>query len=176
MRYSSTEYMLKGLDAYLAGPSEWMKIDHAALHDELRKCAEEKPAPLTPELAAIEPRKRRHKALRAIGFLFAIVSVGGYIIPRPLRLRGYGVGPIDARAVGVATLRNRILYRHDRIADGYVVERDTKRFFSLLGQVAKSIVAIAFSYRRLKREYRAMYPEMVSTAAWEARFTAGMKR
>jgi hypothetical protein len=43
-----------------------MKIDHAALHDELRKCAEEKPAPLTPELAAIEPRKRRHKALRAI--------------------------------------------------------------------------------------------------------------
>ena len=176
MRYSSTEYMLKGLDAYLAGPSEWMKIDHAALHDELRKCAEEKPAPLTPELAAIEPRKRRHKALRAIGFLFAVVSVGGYIIPRPLRLRGYGVGPIDARAVGVATLRNRMLYRHDRIADGYVVERDTKRFFSLLGQVAKSIVTIAFSYRRLKREYRAMYPEMVSTEAWEARFTAGMKR
>jgi GT2 family glycosyltransferase len=176
MRYSSTEYMLKGLDAFLAGPSEWMKIDHAALHDELRKCAEEKPAPLTAELAAIEPRKRRPKALRAFGFLFAVVSVGGYIIPRPLRLRGYGVGPIDARAVGVATLRNRILYRHDRIADGYVVERDTKRFFSLLGQVAKSITAIAFSYGRLKREYRAAYPEMVSTAAWEARFTAGMKR
>jgi galactofuranosylgalactofuranosylrhamnosyl-N-acetylglucosaminyl-diphospho-decaprenol beta-1,5/1,6-galactofuranosyltransferase len=176
MRYASTEYMLKGLKAYLAGPSEWMKIDHAALHDDLRKCAEEKPAPLSPELAAIEPRKPRHKALRAIGFLFALVLVGGYIIPRPLRLRGYGIGPIDARAVGVATLRNRILYRHDRIADGYVVERDTKRFFSLLGQVAKSIVSIAFSYGRLKREYRAAYPEMVSTQAWEARFTAGMKR
>ncbi|MEY3700699.1 MAG: hypothetical protein RIT16_1059, partial [Actinomycetota bacterium] len=176
MRYASTEYMLKGLKAYLAGPNEWMKIDHAALHDDLRKCAEEKPAPLSPELAAIEPRKPRHKALRAIGFLFALVLVGGYIIPRPLRLRGYGVGPIDARAVGVATLRNRILYRHDRIADGYVVERDTKRFFSLLGQVAKSIVSIAFSYGRLKRDYRAAYPEMVSTQAWEARFTAGMKR
>jgi hypothetical protein len=102
--------------------------------------------------------------------------VGGYIIPRPLRLRGYGVGPIDARAVGVATLRNRILYRHDRIADGYVVERDTKRFFLLLGQVTKSVVAIAFSYRRLKRQYRAAYPEMVSDAAWEARFTAGLTR
>ena len=176
MRYASTEYMLKGLKAYLAGPSEWMKIDHAALHDDLRKCAEEKPAPLSPELAAIEPRKPRRKALRAIGFLFALVLVGGYIIPRPLRLRGYGVGPIDARAVGVATLRNRILYRHDRIADGYVVERDTKRFFSLLGQVAKSIVSIALSYGRLKRQYRAAYPEMVSTQAWEARFTAGMKR
>ena len=176
MRYASTEYMLKGLKAYLAGPGEWMKVDHAALHDELRQCAEEKPAPLSPELAAIEPRQPRPKAVRAIGFVFAVLLLGGYIIPRPLRLRGYGVGPIDARAVGVATLRNRILYRHDRIADGYVVERDTKRFFSLLGQVAKSVVAIAFSYRRLKRQYRTAYPEMVSDAAWEARFIAGLTR
>jgi hypothetical protein len=176
MRYASTEYMLKGLQAYLAGPSEWMNVDHAALHDELRQCADEKPAPLSPELAAIEPRQPRHKALRAIGFLFALVLVGGYIIPRQLRLPGYGIAPIDARAVGISTLRNRILYRHDRIADGYVVERDTKRFFLLLGQVAKSVVAIAFSYRRLKRQYRAAYPEMVSNDAWEARFTAGLKR
>ena len=176
MRYASTEYMLKGLQAYLAGPGEWMKVDHAALHDELRQCAEEKPAPLSPELVSISPRKPRHKALRAIGFVFAVLLLGGYIIPRPLRLRGFGVAPIDARAVGISTLRNRILYRHDRIGDGYVVERDTKRFFSLLGQVVKSVVAIAVSYRRLKHEYRAAYPEMVSNAAWEARFTAGLTR
>lgn len=176
MRYASTEYMLKGLQAYLAGPGEWMKVDHAALHDELRQCAEEKPAPLSPELASIGPRKPRHKALRAIGFVFAVLLLGGYFIPRPLRLHGFGVAPIDARAVGISTLRNRILYRHDRIGDGYVVERDTKRFFSLLGQVVKSAVVIAFSYRRLKREYRAAYPEMVSNAAWDARFTAGLTR
>jgi GT2 family glycosyltransferase len=176
MRYASTEYMLRGLNAYLAGPAEWMKIDHAALHDELRVCAEEKPAPLSAELAAIRPRQPRHKALRAFGFLFAIVLVGGYIIPKPLRLKKYGVGPIDARAVGVATLRNRILYRHDRIADGYTVERDTKRFFKLLREVVKSIFAIATSYKRLKREYRAAYPEMVSDAAWEERFTSALKR
>jgi GT2 family glycosyltransferase len=176
MRYASTEYMLRGLNAYLAGPAEWMKINHAALHDELRVCAEEKPAPLSAELAAKTPRQPRHKALRAFGFLFAIVLVGGYIIPKPLRLKKYGVGPIDARAVGVATLRNRILYRHDRIADGYTVERDTKRFFKLLREVVKSIFAIATSYKRLKREYRAAYPAMVSDAAWEERFTSALKR
>jgi GT2 family glycosyltransferase len=175
MRYASTEYMLRGLNAYLAGPAEWMKIDHAALHDELRVCAEEKPAPLSAELAAITPRQPRHKALRAFGFLFAVVLVGGYIIPKPLRLKKYGVGPIDARAVGVATLRNRILYRHDRIADGYIVERDAKRFFKLLREVVKSIFAIATSYKRLKREYRAAYPTMVSNAAWEERFTSALK-
>jgi len=169
MRYASTEYMLRGLNAYLAGPAEWMKI-------ELRVCAEEKPAPLSAELAAIKPRQPRHKALRAFGFLFAIVLVGGYIIPKPLRLKKFGVGPIDARAVGVATLRNRILYRHDRIADGYTVERDTKRFFKLLREVVKSIFAIATSYKRLKREYRAAYPAMVSNEAWEERFTSALKR
>ena len=175
MRYASTEYMLRGLNAYLAGPAEWMKIDHAALHDELRVCAEEKPAPLSAELAAITPRQPRHKALRAFGFLFAVVLVGGYIIPKPLRLKKSGVGPIDARAVGVATLRNRILYRHDRIADGYTVERDAKRFFKLLREVVKSIFMIATSYKRLKREYREAYPTMVSNAAWEERFTSALK-
>ena len=175
MRYASTEYMLRGLNAYLAGPAEWMKIDHAALHDELRVCAEEKPAPLSAELAAITPRQPRHKALRAFGFLFAVVLVGGYIVPKPLRLKKYGVGPIDARAVGVATLRNRILYRHDRIADGYTVERDAKRFFKLLREVVKSIFMIATSYKRLKREYREAYPTMVSNAAWEERFTSALK-
>jgi GT2 family glycosyltransferase len=176
MRYASTEYMLKGLNAFLSGPTEWMKIDHAALHDELRVCAEERPMPLSGPLLDYVPRQPRHKALRAFGFIFAIVLVGGYIIPRPLRLRKHGIGPIDARAVGVATLRNSILYRHDRIADGYVVERDIKRFFTLLGQVAASIVRIATSYNRLKREYRATYPQMVSDAAWEARFSAALKR
>lgn len=170
MRYASTEYMLKGLRAYMAGPAEWMKIDHAALHDELRTCAEEKPAPLSPELAALSVRQPRHKALRAIGFLVAVVLLGGYLVPNRLRRRTIGTAPIDARAVGVATLRNQILYRHERIPEGYLVQRDPKRFFSLLGEVIASIGHIWRSYKRLRREYRAAYPQLVSDKAWESRF------
>jgi hypothetical protein len=154
----------------MAGPAEWMKIDHSALHDELRACAEEKPAPLGPELAALSVRQPRHKALRAIGFVVAIVLVGGYIVPNRLRRRGIGTAPIDARAVGVATLRNQILYRHERITEGYLVQRDTKRFFILLGEVIASIGQIRRSYKRLRREYRAAYPQLVSDEAWESRF------
>ena len=176
MRYASTEYMLKGLYAFLAGPGEWAKIDHSALHDELRTCAEEKPGPLSPELASIAPRKPRHKVLRLVGFIFALLLMGGAFVPRSLRRRGPGVAPIDARAVGVATLRNQILYRHDRIDDGYVVERDNARFFSLLGKVVRAMKDIAVNYRRLKREYRAAYPSMVSTEAWERRFSESLKR
>lgn len=174
MRYASTEYMLKGLYAFLAGPGEWAKIDHSALHDELRTCAEEKPGPLSPELASIAPRKPRHKVLRLVGFLFALILMGGAFVPRSLRRRRPGVAPIDARAVGVATLRNQILYRHDRIDDGYIVERDDARFFSLLVKVILAMKDIAVNYRRLKREYRAAYPAMVSTEAWELRFSESM--
>lgn len=170
MRYASTEYMLKGLHAYMAGPAEWMKIDHAALHDELRACTEEKPAPLSPELAALTVRQPRHKALRAIGFVVAVVLLGGYIVPNRLRRRSIGTAPIDARAVGVATLRNQILYRHERITEGYLVQRDTKRFFCLLGEVIAAIGEIRRSYKRLRREYRAAYPQLVSNEAWESRF------
>ena len=176
MRYASTEYMLKGLYAFLAGPAEWAKIDHSALHDELRTCAEEKPGPLSPELARVAPRRPRHKALRALGFLFALLLMGGAFVPRGLRRKGPGVAPIDARAVGVATLRNEILYRHDRIDDGYVVTRDNARFFRLLGEVLVAVKDIAVNYRRLKREYRAAYQSMVSTEAWERRFSDSLKR
>ena len=176
MRYASTEYMLKGLYAFLEGPKAWMAIDHSALHDELRVCAEEKPGPLTPELAAIAPRRPRHKVLRVFGFVFALLTLGGALVPKRLRLGGYGVAPIDARAVGVATLRNRVLYRHDRLDEGYVVERDNARFFALLRKTAAAVLAIARNYKRLKREYRAAYPAMVSTEAWEARFSASLTR
>jgi len=176
MRYASTEYMLKGLYAFLAGPGEWAKIDHSALHDELRTCAEEKPGPLSPELAAVAPRRPRHKVLRAFGFLFALLLMGGAFAPRSLRRKGPGVAPIDARAVGVATLRDQILYRHDRIDDGYVVSRDNARFFRLLREVLVAVKDIAVNYRRLKREYRAAYPSMVSTESWERRFSDSLKR
>jgi GT2 family glycosyltransferase len=176
MRYASTEYMLKGLYAFLEGPKAWMAIDHSALHDELRTCAEEKPGPLTPDLAAIAPRRPRHKALRAFGFVFALTTLGGALVPSRLRLGGYGVAPIDARAVGVATLRNRVLYRHDRLDEGYVVERDNKRFMRLLRETSVAVLAIARNYKRLKREYRAAYPAMVSTEAWESRFSASLTR
>jgi len=176
MRYASTEYMLKGLNAFLEGPQAWMAIDHSALHDELRTCAEEKPAPLPGELASISPKRPRPKVLRAFGFLFAVVLVGGTILPPRFRLGGYGVAPIDARAVGVATLRNRVLYRHDRLDEGYVVERDNARFFALLRLTFNTMFTVAKRYKRLKREYRSAYPEMVSTEAWEARFSASLKR
>lgn len=170
MRYASVEYMIRGVRAYLAGPEALMATDHSALHDELRKVTEEKPGPLSAELAAIAITKPRPKAIRLIGFALAIPLVGGYILPKIVRRDVLKTAPIDSRAVGLATRYNRILYRHDRLPEGFLVERDSRRFFSLLREVCIVTKDIALNYRRLKREYKAAYPTLVSDASWHARF------
>ncbi len=170
MRYASVEYMIRGVRAYLAGPEALMATDHSALHDELRKVAEEKPAPLSAELAAVSITKPRPKVIRLVGFALAVPLVGGYILPKILRRDVLKTAPIDSRAVGLATRYNRILYRHDRLPEGFLVVRDSKRFFSLLREVCVVTKDIALNYRRLKREYKAAYPTLVSDASWHARF------
>ncbi len=170
MRYASVEYMIRGVRAYLAGPEALMATDHSALHDELRKVAEEKPAPLSAELAAVSITKPRPKVIRLVGFALAVPLVGGYILPKILRRDVLKTAPIDSRAVGLATRYNRILYRHDRLPEGFLVERDSRRFFSLLREVCVVTKDIALNYRRLKREYKAAYPTLVSDASWHARF------
>ena len=170
MRYASVEYMIRGVRAYLAGPEALMATDHSALHDELRKVTEEKPAPLSADLAAVSITKPRPKMIRLVGFALAIPLVGGYILPKILRRDVLKTAPIDSRAVGLATRYNRILYRHDRLPEGFLVERDSKRFFKLLREVCVVTKDIALNYRRLKREYKAAYPTLVSDASWHARF------
>ena len=170
MRYASVEYMIRGVRAYLAGPEALMATDHSALHDELRKVTEEKPGPLPAELAAVAITKPRPKAIRLIGFALAIPLVGGYILPKIMRRDVLKTAPIDSRAVGLATRYNRILYRHDRLPEGFLVERDSRRFFSLLREVCVVTKDIALNYRRLKREYKAAYPTLVSDASWHVRF------
>ncbi len=171
MRYASVEYMIRGVRAYLAGPQALMATDHSALHDELRKVTEEKPGPLSPELAAVSITTPRPKLIRLIGFALALPLVGGYVLPKVLRRDTLRTAPIDSRAVGLATRYNRILYRHDRLPEGFLVERDAKRFFSLLREVAVVTKDIAFNYKRLKGEYKAAYPTLVSDESWHARFS-----
>ena len=172
MRYASVEYMIRGVRAYLQGPAALMATDHSALHDDLRKVSEEKPAPLSADLAAVKITKPRIKPIRLIGFALALPLVGGYILPRALRRDVLKTAPIDSRAVGLATRYNRILYRHDRLPEGFVVERDARRFFALLREVCVVTKDIAFNYRRLKREYRDAYPTLVSDESWQKRFNS----
>ena len=169
-RYSSAEYMIRGMRAYLAGPSALRDVDHSALHDDLRTVTEEKPAPLSAEHASIGISRPLPKPVRLLGFLLALPLLGGFLIPSRLRSRALRTAPIDSRAVGLAVRHDRILYRHDRLPEGFVCERDHGRFFALWRDVFSVLRELSRSYDGLKREYRASYAELVGNEAWQRRF------
>lgn len=169
-RYSSAEYMIRGMRAYLAGPAALAELDHTALHDELRRVDEERPAPLPAEHSAIPISRPLPKPVRLIGFVLSVPLLGGFLIPARLRSTSLRTAPIDSRAVGLALRHERVLYRHDRLPEGFVCTRDRARFVALWRDVFAVLAELARSYRRLKREYRAAYPALVSDEAWQSRF------
>jgi hypothetical protein len=168
-RYASAEYMIRGMRDFLAGPQEWMRIDHAAKHDEVRQVNEEKAAPLTPDQLALGFTPPRPKFIRLGGYLMAPFLGAGQFLPRPLRSNAVGVAQIDVRAVGLAIRHKSILYRHPRFDEGFVCERDYRRFVRIQREVFGTTLQLMRGYRRLKKSYRAAYPDMVSTESWKKR-------
>ena len=169
-RYASAEYMVRGMRAFLAGPRALAEVDHPALHDELRQVTEEKPAPLSPEHAAIVITRPRPKPVRLIGFILALPLLGGFFLPARVRSKRLRTAPIDSRAVGIAVRHEQILYRHDRLPEGFVCTRDRQRFFAVWRDVFDVLRQLRRDYGALKRDYRAAYPSLVSDEAWQRRF------
>jgi GT2 family glycosyltransferase len=169
LRYSSAEYMIKGMKDFLAGPDEWMKIDHSAKHDEIRHVSEEKAAPLSEELKSLGFTPPKSKPVRLGGFLLSPLVGGGRWIPKALRSQNIGVAQIDVRAVGLAIRHDKILYRHPRFEEGFVCERDSKRFRAVQHEVFATTWQLLRTYKKLKKAYRAKYPELVSTESWKTR-------
>ena len=168
-RYASAEYMIWGMKDFLAGPDEWMKIDHSAKHDEIRQVSEEKASPLSEELKSLGFTPPKSKPVRLGGFLLSPLLGGGRWIPKSLRSQNVGVAQIDVRAVGLAIRHDKILYRHPRFEEGYVCERDSQRFREVQRDVFTTTWQLLRTYKKLKKAYRAKYPELVSTESWKAR-------
>ena len=171
-RYASAEYMIHGMKDFLAGPEEWMKINHSAKHEEIRHVSEEKAGPLPPDLLNLGFTAPRAKAIRLGGFLLSPLTGAGQWIPKFFRSEQIGVAQIDVRAVGLAIRHRRILYRHPRFDEGFMCERDYKRFLAVQREVFRNTFRLARTYGRLKKAYRDQYLELVSDAAWKERFTS----
>lgn len=169
-RYASAEYMIWGMKDFLAGPNEWMKIDHSAKHDELRQVQEEKASVLNDDLLKLGFTPTKHKAIRLVGFMMSPLFGGGRWLPRIARTKKIGVAQIDVRAVGLAIRHDKILYRHPRFEEGFICERDEKRFATIQKEVFSTTMQLLRSYKSLKKAYRKQYQELVSTESWKKRF------
>ena len=168
-RYASAEYMIWGMKDFLAGPEAWMKIDHAAKHDQVRQVSEEKAAPLTEDLLALGFTNPNTKLVRLAGFIISPLTGAGRWLPSFVKTKKTGVAQIDVRAVGLAVRHDTILYRHPRFDEGFICQRDTARFRTIQREVFRTTWQLARTYNKLKKAYRAAYPELVSTESWKKR-------
>jgi hypothetical protein len=91
-------------------------------------------------------------------------------LPAAVRSKRLRTAPIDSRAVGIAVRHEQILYRHDRLPEGFVCARDRRRFFAVWRDVFDVLRQLRRDYATLKRDYRAAYPSLVSDEAWQQRF------
>jgi hypothetical protein len=112
------------------------------------------------------------KPIRLIGFVLALVTAGGQLLPQRLKSKKIGVAKIDARAVGLAVRHDTILYRHPDLPEGFVCTRDRERFRDLQKRAFRSAWRLMRDYKKLKKAYRGAYSSMVSDAAWKDRFNA----
>lgn len=172
MRYLSTEYLLRGMTDFFAGPDYLLSINHAELHRDLYGRDEEKSKDLTPDLAEVQiaPDSMRPTSLRE--FLLSLVTLGGALVPARLRRNEYVAVPVQKRAIAVSIRHDRVVHRHPRQPIGFVAVRDGKRFWSLLSKVVLMAVVVPFKYGLTARQYKRRYGEMVSDATWE-RFFSG---
>lgn len=171
MRYLSTEYLLRGMNDFFAGPERLMSTDHAALHGDLYSRDEEKSAKLDAELAGVEMDAKSTGPTSAKEFLLSLLTLGGSIVPAPLRKRSLVAVPVQKRAIAMSIRHNTIVHRHPRQPLGFVARRDDKRFWLLLAQVAVMATKIPFRYGVTARKYKKKYPEMVGQEAWEKSFS-----
>ena len=171
-RYASAEYMILGIEDYLAGPEAWMQIDHEMKHEQIRQIKEEKAGTLIPELDALKYVDPKPKPVRLIGFVLALLTSGGQWLPQRLKSKKIGVAKIDARAVGLSVRHDTILYRHPELPEGFVCTRDRERFRNLQRRAFRSAWRLMRDYKKLKKAYRSAYSDMVSNDAWTKRFNA----
>jgi galactofuranosylgalactofuranosylrhamnosyl-N-acetylglucosaminyl-diphospho-decaprenol beta-1,5/1,6-galactofuranosyltransferase len=170
LKYASATNITFGMQEFLRGPEHWLALDQEALNERVNAYAEERVIELTPELAAVDDLPVRHGTARFVAALASVVSLGGHLVPASLDREPMRAVPIQHRVLGASPGQRAILYRDDAHAYGFVARRDRRRFFRLFGDMLVTAARIPVTFGRVRRAYRAAYPEMVSDAYWKQQF------
>jgi galactofuranosylgalactofuranosylrhamnosyl-N-acetylglucosaminyl-diphospho-decaprenol beta-1,5/1,6-galactofuranosyltransferase len=169
MKYDSAEATLRGVTDFLRGPAWWADLDHEALHGELVRGYGERIGELPDHLRRMPFWQPPPAPLQLPRVALALATLGGHLSP-PARTRGAPVAvSLQTRPITTGLGRDEIVYRYPATGDGFVVRRDRERFFRLVRATARTCVQLSRRFARVRDDYRAAYPEMVSDASWRRR-------
>lgn len=172
-KYASAAEITFAMSEFLRGPGHWLAIDHAGVHEQVRALDGERLVPLTADLLAVPEATPRSGLARFAGAAGALAVLGGHVLPASWCRRPMIALHVQHRALLAAPFRTELLFRSQRRGEGFVVRRDQRRFFSLLGEMLVTAARLPFCCPRLFRAYRAAYPDMVSDEYWLRQFEPG---
>ncbi len=175
-KYDTANAYVEGLKAFLRGPATWMTTDHEALNDAIRTQFGERIGELAPNELAIPMYKPRLWITPRAGGLLSAALLSGHAFPKSLNRRHPVALKLDASSPISALFRENLLYRYDATGEGFVANRDRKRFFALLREMVAVSAVVPFRFRKLKAEYRAAYAEMTSDDYWRRQFSTAIAR
>jgi galactofuranosylgalactofuranosylrhamnosyl-N-acetylglucosaminyl-diphospho-decaprenol beta-1,5/1,6-galactofuranosyltransferase len=166
-KYDTAEHVLRGMDAFMAGPEQWMATDQAKLHGELGRGKGERIARLPADLAGIPMEPPASAPRRLAGAAAAVLTLGGNLLPARLRTRQPTAAvPLQNRGLVASLTRDDVVYRHELRPEGFVAGRDRPRFFGLLRRIVRLALVIPVRFGGVARAYRRAYPRMVSDDYW----------
>jgi hypothetical protein len=170
LKYASAANITFGMQEFLRGPEHWLTLDQEALNARVHAYADERVIELTPELTSVDDLPVRHGVARYAAAVASVASLGGHLVPGSLDRGPMRAVPIQHRVLGASPGQEAILYRDDAHTHGFVARRDRRRFFQLFTDMLSTAARIPLVFGRLRREYRAAYPEMVSDTYWKQQF------
>jgi hypothetical protein len=166
LKYASAGNITFGMQELLRGPEHWMATDQAALNARVAAFDGERVEVLDPELRDVADLPPPRGVGRVLAAGLSILTLGGHLLPSALDRRRLGAVPVQQRVLGASPGRGAIVYRDSSGTYGFVAHRDRRRCFRLLADMARTAARIPWVFERVRDEYRAAFPEMVSDRYW----------
>ena len=120
-----------------------------------------------PLLARIKDWVRRSYHLKKLIYAAAL---GGHLVPKFISRLPITTVPSEDMLPWGNFCREAVVYRWRATGEGYIVQRDRKRFFKLFFRLMKLCFVIVVKSPRVIKSYRAAYPQLTSAEYWNAQF------
>ncbi len=168
LKYASAGNITFGMQELLRGPEHWMTLDQAALNARVGAFDGERVEVLDPALRTVPDVPPPRGVRRVLAAATSVLTLGGHLVPPVLDRRGLGAVPVQQRVLGASPGRGAIVFRDHSRTYGFVARRDRRRCFRLLVDMARTAARIPWVFDRVRDDYRAAFPEMVSDRYWRA--------
>jgi len=175
-RYSSAAYRIRAFRDFLKGPEWWQTIDFPKLNEELRAGDDEKLTPLevNPRFEGVDYYCTHHKRHR-LRKIAQLMTLNGHLIPSWVHRRRKNarmrVFRVQERPMSGAFCQAAVMFWYEPANEGFVTKHSKKRFFKNLRDLAAVAFELLNNYQRVRQEFRAAYPKLVSEQAWGACFS-----